>query len=412
MRRTLGLAFITAVLTALTAGAQEARDYFKFGVVAELSGENAVGGNIIKRGYDMWATAINEEGGIQIGGKKYKVQLVYGDAQSNPSQGAAAVERLITQEHVDGIFGPYTSMVTIAMGPVCDKYEVPVVGGAAESPMIYLQKFKYTFGTLPPVNFTGAGCISTLCKLDPPPKTAVVIGANDTFSKATAETFRDGFEKVGIKVLRFDIVPSGQDLAPLLSVMKGMRPDILAFGSRDEELIKMVKNLRQMNWAPKIVVMHYGVTDPSFTEALKDDANQVFGVTVWTDSSKNTSKYLWKNATEYEAAANKAYGQDGDYTQGGCSVSGIVFQVALQKIKATPPLSLEKRRELCKAIEEVDVQTFLGRIKFATEGQFYHANTSIEPLTVQIQAGKVKVVGPTAMAEAKAIYPMTPWSQR
>ena len=39
-------------LTALTAGAQEARDYFKFGVVAELSGDNATGGNVIKRGYD------------------------------------------------------------------------------------------------------------------------------------------------------------------------------------------------------------------------------------------------------------------------------------------------------------------------------------------------------------------------
>jgi branched-chain amino acid transport system substrate-binding protein len=406
------LAFVTAVLTALTAGAQEARDFFKVGVIAEISGSNAVGGNIIKRGYDMWATAVNAEGGIQIGGKKYKVQLVYGDSQSNPSQGASAVERLITQEHVDFIFGPYTSMCTIAMGPVCDKYEVPVVGGAAESPMIYLQKFKYTFGTLPPVNFTGAGCIGTLSKLNPPPKTAVVIGANDTFSKATAETFRDGFEKVGIKVLRFDIVPDEQDLTPLLSVMKNMHPDILAFGSRDEELIKMVKNLRQINFNPKIVVMHYGVTDPSFTEALKADANQIYGVTIWTDTSKNTSKYLWKNSAEYEAAANKAYGCDGDYTQAGCSVSGIAYQVALQKIKATPPLSLEKRRELQKALEEVDVMTFLGRIKFASEGQFYHANTYIEPLTVQVQDGKCKVVGPPSMAEAKAIYPMTPWAQR
>ena len=75
----------------------------------------------------------------------------------------------------------------------------------------------------------------------------MVFGSNDTFSKATATAFNDGFEKVGIKVLKFDIVPEGQDLTPLLSAMKGMRPDIIAFGSHDEELIKMVKDLHQID---------------------------------------------------------------------------------------------------------------------------------------------------------------------
>ena len=58
------------------------------------------------------------------------------------------------------------------------------------------------------------------------------------------------------------------------------------------------------------------------------------------------------------------------------------------------------------------MQTFYGRIKFATEGDFYHANVGISPLTVQIQNGVVKTVGPAAVAEVKAQYPMTPWSQR
>jgi len=57
------------------------------------------------------------------------------------------------------------------------------------------------------------------------------------------------------------------------------------------------------------------------------------------------------------------------------------------------------------------VQTFYGRVKFATEGEFYHSNIGLSPLTIQIQQGKVTVVGPAKNA-AKAQYPMTPWAKR
>ncbi len=412
MRRTMGLATLAVLATSTHVSAQEARDYFKVGVVTELSGDLATGGNVTKRGYDLWAQAANEAGGISIAGKKYQVKLVYADAQSNPSQGAAAAERLITQEKVDCILGPYSSGVTIAVAPVVDKYKVPMITGSAESPLIWKQKFLYTFGTIPPVNFTGAATIQTLAGLSPAPKTAVIFGSNDTFSKATAEAFEDAAKKAGIKVLKFNIVPAGQDLTPLLSAVKGMKPDLIAFGGHDEELIRLVKALHQIDFAPKALLMHYGVTEPAFVDALKGDANQVFGGAVWTETTKTKSQILWKDAPTYAAAAQKAFGVPADYTQGGSSAAGIAFQVALEQIKATPPLSEAKRMELVKALEAVRVDTFYGNVKFATDGEFYHANVGLAPLTIQIQNGKVAVVGPKKDAEAKADYPMTAWSKR
>ncbi len=132
MRRAT-LAILAALATAAPAGAQDARDFFKVGVVTELSGDLATGGNVTKRGYDLWAQAVNEAGGIAIGAKKYGVKLFYADAQSNPSQGAAAAERLITQEKVDFILGPYSSGVTIAVAPV------KLIGGMV--PKVYLNLF-------------------------------------------------------------------------------------------------------------------------------------------------------------------------------------------------------------------------------------------------------------------------------
>jgi branched-chain amino acid transport system substrate-binding protein len=403
------LAFIAIAGPAI---AQEARDYFKVGVVTELSGDLATGGYVTKRGYDLWAQAVNAAGGIAIAGKKYQVKLYYADAQSNPSQGAAAAERLITQEQVDFILGPYSSGVTIATAPVVEKYKVPMITGSAESPLIWKQRFKYAFGTITPVNFTGAAAVKTLAGLSPAPRTAVVFGSNDTFSKSTAESFESAARAAGIKVLKFNIVPAGQDLTPLMAAVKGMKPDLIAFGGHDEELIRLVKGLRQIDYAPKALLMHYGVTEPAFVDALKGDAEEVFGGAVWTETTQSQSQILWKDSAAYAEAALKAFGVPADHTQGGCSAAGIAFQVALERITATPPLSEAKRDQLVQALETVEVETFYGKVKFATEGEFYHSNVGLSPLTVQIQGGKVVTVGPRGQAEVAARYPMTPWAQR
>lgn len=406
------LALITSFMLSTTLHAEEAKNVFKVGVVTELSGDLATGGNVTKRGYDLWAQEVNAKGGIDIKGKKYPVKLYYADAQSNPASGASAAERLITQEHVDFILGPYSSGVTMAVAPVVEKYKVPMVTGSAESPLIWTNKFLYTFGTVPPINFSGAIPIKTLSALNPAPKTAAIFGSNDTFSKATAEAFKSAAEAAGIKVLKFNIVPAGQDLTPLLSAVRGLKPDLIAFGGHDEELIKLVKSLRQIDYTPKALLMHYGVTEPAFIDSLGKDANQVIGASVWTATAKTNSKILWPNAASYAAAAMKAFNTPADYTQAGSSAAGIAFQVALQKIGATPGMSEAQRTQLIKALEQVDIDTFYGKVKFATSGQYYHANVGMTPLTVQIQDGKVVIIGPANIKEVAPQYPMKAWKSR
>ena len=406
------LVLIAALCVACPLFAAEPQKFFKVGVITELSGDLVTGGNITKRGYDLWAQEVNAKGGIDIKGTKYPVKLVYADAQSNPAAGAAAAERLITQEKVDFILGPYSSGVTLAVAPVVDKYKVPMVTGSAESPLIWRNKFKYTFGTIPPINFTGATSIKTLLEMKPTPKTIAIIGSNDAFSKATAEAYKSAAEAAKLKIVKYSIVPSGQDMTPLLSAVRSMRPDIIAFGGHDEEHVKFVKSLRQIGYTPKALLMHCGITDKAFTDAVGKDGEQIFGTTCWTGTAKTKSKILWPTAAAYAAASQKAFGNPGDYTQGGCSAAGIAFQVALQKIGAKPGMDEAMRTRLIKALEEVDVQTFYGRVKFATSGEYYHANVGLDPLTVQIQSGKIMTVGPKASVEAAAQYPMKDWKNR
>lgn len=412
MKQKLTMALLLSALFVLPQSALAERDFYKVGVITSLSGDLATGGSVTKRGYDLWAQTLNATGGIEINGKKFKVELVYGDDQSKPDQAASAAERLATQEKVDFVLGPYASGTTLAAAPVLEKYKIPMITGSAESPMIWLQKFKYTFGTIPPVNYTGASPVETLASLTPAPKSAVILGSNDTFSKATAEAFKEAAEKAGIEVKKFNIVPSGQDMMPFLSAVKVLQPDLVAFGGHDEELINLVKALRQINYTPKALLMHYGVTEPAFVEALKKDAEQVLGASVWTETVHAKGDYLWANAATYAKDAQAAFNVPADYTQAGSSTAGIAFQAALGQNKAEPPLDEAEREALVQTLEKLDIQTFYGHLKFATDGAFYHANIGITPLTVQIQNGNAVIVGPKEDAQSAAQYPMTAWDKR
>lgn len=410
MKKVLFLIILaTALAFSVTA---MAADEFKVGVITSLSGDTATGGTITKRGYDMWAKAVNDRGGLDIKGKKYKVKLIYGDDQSQASQGASAAERLATQEKVDFILGPYTSGVTMAAAPVLEKYKIPMITGSAESPLVWKQKFRYTFGTIPPVNFTGASVIKVLASLPDGPKTAVVIGSNDTFSKATAEAFKDSAEKAGIKVLKFDIIPPKQDLTPLMTAAKVLKPDLIAFGGHDEELINLVKALTQIDYTPKCLLMHYGVTEPAFADALKKNANEVLGASVWTETLKTKGEAPWPTSKAFADDALAQYKTPADYTQAGCTAAGIAFEKAVLKLGIAPPLDEAARTKLVEVLEQLDVDTFYGKIKFAAEGDYYHSNAGLQPLTIQIAAGKVVIVGPKDYAESKLVYPLTPWAKR
>jgi ABC-type branched-subunit amino acid transport system substrate-binding protein len=60
-----------------------------------------------QQGYDLWAEQANKAGGISVGGKKYKVEIVYADYQSNTPRAVQTTEQMITQNNVNFLFGPF-----------------------------------------------------------------------------------------------------------------------------------------------------------------------------------------------------------------------------------------------------------------------------------------------------------------
>ncbi|BBB91266.1 MAG TPA: amino acid ABC transporter substrate-binding protein [Methylomusa anaerophila] len=407
------LVSLSLVLTGCNGLKTENRDYYKVGVITSLSGSEAYGGNVTRRGYELWAETVNKKGGIKVGDKSYQVKLIFADDQSDPNAGADAVQRMITSENVDFILGPYTSGVTMAVAPILEKYKVPMITGSAESPLIWKQKFKYTFGTIPAVDLTGSNPIGTLAKnVQPAPSTIAILGVNDPFSKAVAEAFKAAAEKEGLKVVKYDIVPAGTDFTPLISAIKGLNPDILAVGGHEKEHMEIIKASKSLGLMPKVFLMHYGITTPDFIKNLGKDSDFVMGATTWTPDL-NYKDEVFGSTKEYVEAAKLRYGTTPDYTEAACAATGEIFAAALAKINAPPALNEEQREKLAKALEEVKLETSLyGPIQFATDGNWYHNNTGLKALTIQLMNGEQVIVGPKEVKLKDPVYPVPALSSR
>ncbi|HEX7124190.1 MAG TPA: amino acid ABC transporter substrate-binding protein [Thermodesulfobacteriota bacterium] len=398
-----------AGLTAPSARGGEA-PVLRVGVVTSLSGKDVLGGNLTKRGYDFWAETVNAAGGVEVGGRRVRVQMFYGDDQSTPSAGADAAERLIVQEKVDAIFGPYTSGSTIAVSPICDKYRVPMIAGSAESPNVWKRRPTYTFGMIPAVDLTAGKSLAVIVEqANPKPRSAAVIGVNEPFSKETAEGFQKGARDIKLEVARYDLIPARADLAPVVSSVASANPDIVAVGGHEEVLINFVKASKALGYRPKALIMHYGVTVPAFAEQLGKDADGTLGITVWTPDVPYKDE-VFGTAQQYDQASFKRWGTHPDYTEAACSASGLVLAAAIRKLGKLPPYSPEDRQALNAAIEDASLTTFYGPVRFAKSGDHHHCNIEPVPVLIQIRGGQQLTVGPQDAKKTDMVYPLPAWT--
>ena len=149
--RSLMLAAGALALTAgpaTTALAKVEGDTIILGSAISLTGKYATNGLHTQRGYDYAAKIINEAGGVKVGGKSYKLAIKYYDDESTPARGAQLAERLIQQDGVEFMLGPYSSGMTKAIAPVSEKFGVPMVEAEGASRSLFTQGYKYLFAVL------------------------------------------------------------------------------------------------------------------------------------------------------------------------------------------------------------------------------------------------------------------------
>lgn len=113
------------------------------GAALSETGRFALEGTDVRRGYELWREWVNNEyGGINIGGNRYQVEIVYYDDAGDAGLAADLVEKLITEDRVDFLLGPYSSGLTMPTSAVAEEYGVIMVEGNGAVEAIFERGFR------------------------------------------------------------------------------------------------------------------------------------------------------------------------------------------------------------------------------------------------------------------------------
>ncbi len=369
-----------------------AQSPIKIGTSLSLTGTYAALGQNQHRGYQLCAKQVNEKGGV-LG---RKIEFVLYDDQSQPATGVRLYEKLITQDKVDAIMGPYSSAITEAVANVNEKYKMPMVAPMASTTSIFRKGRKFIFMVQSPAEVYLEGLIDVAAKRGL--KTAAIINEDTLFPKATVQGTLELAKKKGLQVVFVEGYPKGNtDFSAIMTKIRAANPDVLGAATYFDDAVAITRQMKELNVNPKMYGVTVGGDLPKFYELLGKNAEYVYGATQWE------VELPYPGSKEFNAAYKKEFpGADLSYHSAG-GYAGC--QILVEAIKRAGSLDGEKIRE---AILKMDTNTVYGGFKVDQDGfQISH-----KMVMFQWQEGKKVIVWPDELAMGKVRFPTPPWNQR
>ena len=378
----------------------------RIGASLSQSGAYAALGQNQLRGYQLCLKHTNEKGGV-LG---RRLELVVEDDRSEPAAAVRIYEKLITQDKVDAVLGPYSSPITEAVADLAEKHRMAMVAAGAAATSIFKKGRKFVFMVLSPGEVYLEGLIDMAARRGL--KTVALIHEDTLVTKAIAQGALELAKKRGLQVLVVEAYPPGTaDFSAILTKVRAANPDVLAAATYFDDAVAITRQLKASNVNPKMFGVTVGGDLPKFYEVLGRSAEFVYGAAQWEPELVTLLRSgelipvarRYPGAREFVESHRKEFpGADLSYHTaqgyGGC-------QVFVEAFKRAGSLDGDKVRA---AILSMNLNTVYGGSKVDRDGvQVAHTM-----LVFQWQDGKKVIVWPDELAPGKPRFPTPPWSQR
>jgi branched-chain amino acid transport system substrate-binding protein len=384
----LALAISSALL--VTQGTHAAEPV-RVGVTASLTGAYAVPGSNLLAGLKMWAHDVNARGAL-LG---REVEIVSYDDQSDPATSARLYEKLISDDRVDLLIGPYASDVTLAASEVAERQGFPMVSPSASATEIWSRGYRNIFQVDTPADRYMDLLIDSASNAGL--TTIALAYSGSDFPREVARGVRAKAGAAGMKLV-FDeeYRENSTDFADLVRRIKATRPDLVIGGTYLQDSIAFVREAKRQNFSPNALAFTVGPALVEFGEALGPDADGILGVVAWMRSGNVPMSYdfsfRYKEKTGRNAGVHAAYGY----------AAGQVLEAA---VRLADSLDRDAVRE---QLREMKFGSLLGRYRVDDGGKQLVKKTFV----MQWQNGRRLLVLPTQRRESQIAYPLKPWSER
>ncbi|HSC01725.1 MAG TPA: amino acid ABC transporter substrate-binding protein [Solirubrobacteraceae bacterium] len=371
------------------------------GASLSLSGDFSADGTAFQRGYQLWAADQNKAGGLL--GRPVKLDIV-SDA-SSPAQVVTNYQKLISSDHADLVFGPFSTLLTVPSSKVVNRYGYAFVEGAGGAPAAFGNGLHNIFDVSLPIKDQMVPIAKWIASLPASqrPKTAAYATSDDPFTQPQIPVAQSILSAAGIKTVYNKVFPAEvTDYTPIASAVASAHADVVILGSVDVPTVSaFVHAFIQQHYNPKVFAATAGPDQgAAFLKAVGGPANAE-GIMVpngWypgytnADSQKMVSEYVAKyGGTPSDINADVAEGY-------------AVGEAVAQAVAATH--SLDNAKIISYLHSGVTLHTVEGSAKFDSLGQ----NSAAAAFGFQWQKGKYTLVLPPGTPGATApVYPKPNW---
>ena len=371
----------------------------RIGVVVPLSGPFALGGQNVKRGYDLAAENINAAGGIKaLGGAR--IELVYADNQGKQDVAIGEVDRVIQQEKVAAIMGSWHSPTTVAGTQAAERGRTPWVVEVASADVVLERGFKYITRVNVKASWYGSTPVDFLddvkAKLGQKVQRVAIMYTDDDWGRSSVgKGTRDALIKKGYEVVEEIAYPSSaQDVTTYVNKLKASRPDALIVTSFPNDALLVGRTIEQIGLKVPIAIgVSGGFALPSFISNLGPAAEKWFIVGGWNPDIPGAKPLADKYKAKYNIEMNEH--------------AALAYQATLALKEAIEQAKSVDRDMINEALHKLSIGPGPNlvmpyeKITFDENGQ----NPYARDLILQVGGGTLKTVWPDAYASAKPVIP-------
>jgi branched-chain amino acid transport system substrate-binding protein len=398
----LGAAASLALSGCISSGSSETEDGdgdgpIKIGISLPLIGDFSEPGKGVQRGYEAWADYVNENGGL-LG---RQVELTILDDQSNADRVAADYEKLINQDGVDLVFGPFSTRLVVPAAQVAEDYGFLFVEPAGAAEEVFTQGFDNLFYAAPAVaddhyNYL-ADALEAL-PVDQRPKSAAYAVMDDPFAMSTAYGLKSRLEEMGVETVVDEVYPPNTtDFGSIAAKIADSDADIVVGGTQYQDAVNMILALRQLDYQPGMAAFSTAPTNPEFPEAIGEATEGILSPTGYTPEAD------YPTNNEFVDYYTERNGTPPAEDEANAWTTGQVVTAAVEAVGCADP-DPECQQQLIDWLRENEVETVVGPLTWDEAGRPQGAH-----LIQQYVDGKIRIVLPDEAKEADLILDKPNW---
>lgn len=372
-----------------------------FGAAISDTGNFAREGGDTRNGYTLWQEWVNEEyGGIEVDGECYRAEIIFYDDESDADTVAVLTERLIIEDEVDFILGPYSSGLTQIASVITERENIIMVEGNGASETLFERGFQNLFAVLTPASYYTRSGIEAAAALGA--ETAVIAYEDAAFPTSVAEGAAMWLEESGIELLAMESYPVGvTDVSAMFTQFRELEPDLFIGGGHFNDAVLFINAAQELDFNPSAFLITVGPSNPTFVEEMGADSEFVWGASQWESSLDYEDDYFG-SAADYAERYEERFEMAPSYQAAESTATALALHLA---IEAAGSIETDDVRQ---ALLDMDVVTFYGPINFDETGK----NIGKPMVTIQIQNGEILVIAPEDAAVVDAIWPAPGWADR